>query len=88
MNNLSASLDSIWMFVSVVLPIILALFALALNIARPGKNAQAVRAAAVVTLFTLRFWLGIAVLLWAAADAFFPNIANKLPDIGKKLKKK
>jgi hypothetical protein len=72
-----------------LLALILGLGAIALTVLRGGKNAQTVRAIAVVAIFAaitiqafpsnslghpLGFWLGLVAAVWAAVDFILPTL--------------
>ena len=88
-TGFSAVVDGFWIFCAYVLPIAFGTAALIISAVRPGKNAASVRAVAVVALFASLFWVGIAAIVWALWDAFFPNvgITLRLPEIKVKGKK-
>jgi len=82
MNSLNISLSEgliLWN----VLCFLLNIAALCVTIVKPGKNAQTIRAIAVVGAFTFRFWLGLTSIVWALIDVFFPNISIKIPEVKK-----
>jgi len=82
---MSISLNEAWILWNVII-VLLNLSALVVTIVKPGKNAQTIRAIAVVGVFSFRFWLGFTAIIWALIDVFFPNISIKVPGIkqGKK----
>jgi hypothetical protein len=61
-----------------VLAVIFSLAAIAVSVLRKGANAQAVRAVAVVGVFTMGFWLGLAALVWAVVDFVLPSADIKI----------
>jgi hypothetical protein len=61
-----------------VLAVLMGLAAIALTIAKPGRNAQAIRAVAVVAVFTFGFRVGLAAAAWAAADMLIPGWGIKI----------
>ena len=61
-----------------ILAVILGLVAIAVSVAKSGKNAQAVRAVGVVAIFTMGFWLGLAALAWVVIDFALPHADIKI----------
>jgi len=79
---MTISLNEGWILWNVLI-VLLNIAALIITIVKPGKNAQTIRAIAVVGAFSFRFWLGLTAVVWALVDVFFPNITIKLPEVTK-----
>jgi hypothetical protein len=64
--------------VSNVLAVLMGLAAIAVSILKKGSNAQAIRAVAVVAIFTFGFMTGLAAVAWAVLDFVVPNTGIKI----------
>ena len=68
----------------VVLATILNMAAIFVSVLKQGKNAQTIRAIAVVGTFIGSVWLGLVSLVWAGLDFLIPSGAIKIPKTPKK----
>ncbi|MDR0319583.1 MAG: hypothetical protein LBH81_02480 [Rickettsiales bacterium] len=63
--------------------VLLAAFAVAVSVLKPGKNAQAIRAVGVMGIFSGWFWLSVTAAIWAVLDFVLPNKDKILAQIEK-----
>ncbi|MDR2770287.1 MAG: hypothetical protein LBB08_02450 [Rickettsiales bacterium] len=65
-------------FSSAWLWVVFGIAALAVSVVKPGKNAQAIRAVAVVGTVAATFWLCAVALGWSVMDFLLPDAEIKI----------